>query len=144
MVRRRRIPLAVLLGCLGAAIAGAGRAEPLALDGAQLDRVVAAGEVSGFDYGFRGGSTQITTQISMPVSSSAVAVCLFCTGDASAVAVANAVGVAQADALAVSTGGGQTYALSNALGPYIMLLAPPPAASAAHEPARGKGAGRRP
>lgn len=138
-----RIPLAALLGCLGAVtIADAGRAEPLALNEAQLDRVVAAGEVSGFGYAYHGGSTQITTQISMPVSSSAVAVCLFCTGDASAVAVANATGVAQADALAVSTGGGQTYALSNALGPYIMLLAPPPAA--AHEPARGKSAGRRP
>lgn len=127
------------VGCaLGLALApwpgGAASAEPVGLDDAQLDGVVAAGHVpsvSGLDGGYVSRSTQITTQISMPMAT-AIAICFMCTGDASAVAEANALGTGAADAFAFSSGQADTYAISNAIGPYLMLVPPP-----APPPARG-------
>ncbi len=127
------------IGCLLAAMChGAVQAQPLTLTDAQLDSV-AAGTLlppPDADGGVLHGGTGITTQISMPTAT-AVAVCLLCTGDASATAVANAVGLGRADALAFSSGRASTYALSNAVGPYLLLFVPAPRA-----PAAGGGAGR--
>src|SRR5690242_14648357 len=103
-------PSAVLLGCLAAvAFAGPAQAEPKALAPAQLDGVV-AGSVGGLPGTFAfDHNTLITTQITMPTST-AVAICNMCSGNASAVAAANALGAAQANALAMTTGQGNTLA----------------------------------
>lgn len=140
----------VLAGCLAAALAGGtADAEPASLSEAQLDTVSAAGDIGLSGFGFDTGAihesgTRITTQISMPVSN-AIAICLFCSGDASAVAIANAIGMGQSNATALSQGSADTFALSNAIGPYLMMFAPPSAVPqpAAAPPAKGGGAGRK-
>jgi hypothetical protein len=131
-------PSAVLLGCLAAAVlAGPARAEPKALAPAQLDDVV-AGSVGGlpgtfaFDRGI-----QITTQITMPTST-AVAICNMCTGNASATAIANSFGAAQANALAMTTGQGNTLASSTSVGPFMVYLVP-----TGPSPGGGTGSGHR-
>jgi hypothetical protein len=136
---------AIVIGCLAAAaLVGPARAEPRPLGGAQLDGVTAAGTAGPPGWGppvtlgFEAGatpdrSTQISTRISIPVST-AVAICTMCSGDASAVAQANAVGMAQAAALAMTTGRGSTLATSNSVGPYPVVLVP-----TAPRPGAGRG-----
>jgi hypothetical protein len=131
-------PSAVLLGCLAAwVLAGPARAEPQALAPAQLDGVV-AGSVGGLPgtFGFD-HSTVITTQITMPTST-AVAICNMCSGNASAVAAANAIGAAQANALAMTTGQGNTLATSTSVGPFMIYLVP-----TGPSPGGGTGSGHR-
>jgi hypothetical protein len=114
----------IVTGCLAAAgLAGPALAEPQALALAQLDAVV-AGSVGGPPGTFGlDRSTLITTQITMPTST-AVAICNLCSGDASAVAAADALGAAQANALAVTSGRGHTLATSTSVGPFAFSLGP--------------------
>jgi hypothetical protein len=99
------------------------RAEPVLLGSGALDQVAAGGMIPPLnENGPSFSSTrEITTVISMPIAT-ATAICLFCSGNASAVAMANAVGVSQADALAFSTGQSNTFASSDAWGPIFMML----------------------
>ncbi len=117
-------PSAVLLGCLAVAgLAGPAEAQPQTLGPAQLDGVV-AGSVGGLPGTFAfDRSTQITTQITIPISS-AVAICNMCSGNASATAIANSFGAAQANALAMTTGQGNTLASSTSVGPFMVFLVP--------------------
>ena len=120
----RLLSTRIVTGCLAAAgLAGPALAQPEALAPAQLDAVVAGSltELPG-SFGLD-RSTLITTQITMPTST-AVAICNLCSGDASAVAVANALGAAQANALAVTTGRGHTLATSTSVGPFTFSLGP--------------------
>ncbi|HET6522591.1 MAG TPA: hypothetical protein VFG47_22620 [Geminicoccaceae bacterium] len=115
-----------------AAFADRAAAEPLVLDEAALDDVAA-----GFGSLLPGTSrlqrsTNITTSISMPMST-AIAVCFLCSGNATAVAIANAIGSGRADSIAFSFGDGQTFALSNAVGPYLIFV-PSPAPAAGGPP----------
>jgi hypothetical protein len=128
----------IVTGCLAAAgLAGPAQARPGALAPAQLDRVVAGG-LAGLPGSFGlDRSTQITTQITMPTST-AVAICNMCSGNASAVAAANAIGAAQAGALAMTTGQGNTLATSTSVGPFMVYLVP-----TGPSPGGGTGAGQR-
>ena len=135
----RLLSTGILTGCLAAAgLAGPAVAQPEALAPAQLDGVVAGSLAGlpgsfGFDHSF-----QVSTQISMP-SSTAIAICDQCSKGASAVAEANALGAAEAGALAMTTGQGSTLATSTSVGPFAFSFGPsaPPAGS------RGGGAAER-
>ena len=120
----RLLSTGIVTGCLAAAgLAGPALAEPQALALAQLDGVV-AGSLTGLPGSFAlDRSTLITTQITMPTST-AVAICNLCSGDASAVAQANALGAAEAGALAMTTGQGSTLATSTSVGPFAFSLGP--------------------
>jgi hypothetical protein len=115
---------AVLLGCLAAAgLAGSAQARPEALAPVQLDGVV-AGALTGLPGTFAfEHSTQISTQITMP-SSTAVAICVQCGKGASAIAQANALGAAEAGALAMTSGQGDTLATSTSVGPFAFSFGP--------------------
>jgi hypothetical protein len=115
---------AVLLGCLAAAgLTGSAQARPVALAPVQLDGVV-AGALTGLPGTFAfEHSTQISTQITMP-SSTAIAICNQCSDGASAIAQANALGAAEAGALAMTTGQGNTLATSTSVGPFAFFLGP--------------------
>ena len=117
----RLLSTGILLAAAG--LVGPARAQPEALAPARLDGVVAGALTGppgsfGFDH-----STQITTQISMP-SSTAIAICDQCGKGASAVAQANALGAAEAGALAMTTGQGNTLATSTSVGPFAFSLGP--------------------
>ena len=120
----RLLSTRIVTGCLAAAgLAGPALAEPQALALAQLDGVV-AGSLTGLPGSFaldRG--TLITTEITMPTST-AVAICNLCSRGASAVAQANALGAAQANALAMTSGQGHTLATSTSVGPFAFSLGP--------------------
>jgi hypothetical protein len=122
---------AVLLGCLAAAgLAGSAQARPVALAPVQLDGVV-AGALTGLPGTFAfEHSTRISTQITMP-SSTAIAICNQCSDGASAIAQANALGAAEAGALAMTTGQGNTLATSTSVGPFAFSFGPsaPPSGS---------------
>jgi hypothetical protein len=112
----------------------AAAAEPVVLDDGQLDGVAAGLGDSAFGDGSRlWRSTSITTHISMPMST-AIAVCYFCSDNASAVAIANAIGLGSADSRAVTLGQGNSFALSNSIGPFLIFAAPPPALSGGAAP----------
>jgi hypothetical protein len=132
----RLLSTGIVTGCLAAAVvAGPAQAEPKALDPAQLDGVV-AGSAGGPPGTFAfDRSAQITTQIAIPVST-AVAICDMCSGNASAVAAADAIGAAQANALAMTTGQGNTLATSTSVGPFVVYLVPT-------GPSPGGGTGKR-
>jgi hypothetical protein len=120
----RLLSTGILTGGLAAAgLAGPAVAQPEALAPAQLD-AVAAGSLAGLpgSFGFD-HSTQISTVITMP-SSTAIAVCNQCSDGASAVAQANALGAAEAGALAMTTGQGNTLATSTSVGPFAFSFGP--------------------
>ena len=120
----RLLSTGILTGGLAAAgVVGPAVAQPEALAPAQLDAVVAGSlTVPPGSFGLD-RSTLITTQITMPTST-AVAICNLCSGDASAVAAASALGAAQANALAVTSGQGHTLATSTSVGPFAFSLGP--------------------
>ena len=126
----RLLSTGIATGCLAAGLAGPAWAEPKALAPAQLDAVV-AGSVTGLPgtFGLE-RSTQISTVITMPTST-AIAICNQCSKGASAVAEANALGAAEAGALAMTTGQGDTLATSTSVGPFAFSFGPsaPPSGS---------------
>jgi hypothetical protein len=129
MIGAAAVPLA-LAGLDGSRAA----AGPVTLDETGLDGV-AAGTVGFPDPGTSRlwRSTNITTSISIPMST-AIAVCYLCSGDASAVAIANAIGSGLANSLAFSSGQADTFAFSNAIGPYLIFTAPPTPTGAGGSP----------
>jgi hypothetical protein len=102
------------------------------LDGPRLDRVTAAGAAVPLGWGSvvglaaPGRSTEISTQISIPVST-AVAICSLCSGDAGAVALSDALGAGQAQTSALTGGAGRSLASSTAIGLFALPSAPTPA-----------------
>ena len=128
-LRSTRFIVCCTIGLMWSNVAGA---EPITLAETELDSIAAAGVVSTPELpsgagGYIGNRNEITTQISMPVSN-AIAICFQCSGNASVIAIA--------DALAVSSGEMDIQALANALRPYLKL---PP--SAPPQPASAKGHG---
>jgi hypothetical protein len=134
----RLLSTGIVTGCLAAAgLVGPAGAQPEALAPAQLDGVV-AGSLTGLPGSFGlDRSTLITTRITMPTST-AVAICNLCSGDASAVAAADALGAAQANALAMTSGRGRTLATSTSVGPFMVYLVP-----TGPSPGGGTGSGHR-
>jgi hypothetical protein len=105
-------------------LTGLASAEPLKLTDQDLDRVAAGGFAPEFGMpssAFIDRSTQITTHLSMPTST-AIAICLLCSGNASASAIANAIGVGQAGAISFSAGEGKSSAIGNAVAPFLIML----------------------
>ena len=120
-----RMPVrsAVLLAGLAAGLAAPAHAQPKVLAPAQLDGVV-AGTLTGLPGTFAfEHSTQISTRITMP-SSTAIAICNQCSRGASAVAQANALGAAEAGALAMTSGQGDTLATSTSVSPFAFSFGP--------------------
>lgn len=104
--------------------AGPAAAQPRSLADGELDRVAAGGLAPEFGMpsaAYIDRSTQITTHLSMPTST-AIAICLLCTGNASANAIANAIGLGQAGAISFSTGEGRSSAIGSAAAPFLIML----------------------
>lgn len=120
----------------GMAVGDAAGVEPVELSMASMEDIVAGAYEPNWrpvDRGSFQRFTNITTSISMPIAN-AYAVCFMCSGDASAVAIANAIGSARADASSLASGRGQAYSRSDAVGPAFLFVmpdfarTPPPAA----------------
>jgi hypothetical protein len=124
MARYRKALLTAALGLVIAAEAP--RAEPVELELADLDRFTAGAwqssspfiELPTFDR-----RSYISSSYSMPIAN-AFAVCFMCSGDAAAVAIANAFGNARADAGSFASGFGQAFTRSDAVGPPFIFVLP--------------------
>ena len=124
MARYRK---ALFIAALGLVIAAkAPVAEPVELELADLDRFTGGAwrqsspflELPTFDR-----RSLISSSYSMPIAN-AFAVCFMCSGDAAAVAIANAFGSARADSGSFASGFGQAFTRSEAVGPSFMFVLP--------------------
>lgn len=134
-----------------ALIAGAAKSEPIAsgpsgdgsddLDLGVLDQITGGAYMPDMPEWQRAGrdsfrrNTFISSSYSMPIAQ-AFAVCFMCSGDAEAVAIANAFGDARANANSFSSGFGRAFTRADAVGqPFVVFmpsnLAPPPGWSGA-------------
>jgi hypothetical protein len=115
-----------LLLCAATADARAGGAGPIDLELAELDQLTGGAwepTLPLFDRGIFERRSFIQTSISMPIAN-AFAVCFMCSGDASAIAVAGAIGSARADASSFASGRGEAFTSSFAAGPPFIFVLP--------------------
>ena len=114
-----------LLLCGATADARADGAGPIDLELADLDQLTGGAwepTMPLFDRGTFERRSFIQTSISMPIAN-AFAVCFMCSGDASAVAIAGAIGSGRADASSFSSGRGDAFTRSFAAGaPFVFVL----------------------
>ncbi len=118
---------ALLTAALGLAVTTqASSAQPVDLDLADLDRFTGGAwqqsspfiELPTFDR-----RSFISSSYSMPIAN-AFAVCFMCSGDAAAVAIANAIGGARADAGSFASGFGRAVTRAEAVGPPFVFVLP--------------------
>jgi len=148
----RRCDKAITAAALGLAlIAGATKSEPMAsetsgggsidLELGVLERITGGAYMSDMPEWQRAGrdsfrrNTFISSSFSMPIAQ-AFAVCFMCSGDAEAVAIANAFGDARANANSFTSGFGRSFTRADAVGqPFMVFMpsnfAPPPSRNGA-------------
>lgn len=153
----RRSDKAITAAVLGLAlIAGAAKSEPIAsrpsMDGSDdldlgvLDRITGGAYMPEWQRAGRElfqRNTFISSTYSMPIAQ-AFAVCFMCSGDAEAVAIANAFGDARANANSFSSGFGRAFTRADAVGqPFMVFMpsnfAPPPSWAGAGAAPSGDG-----
>jgi len=141
MCRSDKAITAAVLGL--ALIAGAAKSEPIGtgpsmggsadLDLGVLDRITGGAYMPEWQRAGRESfrrNTFISSSFSMPIAQ-AFAVCFMCSGDAEAVAIANAFGDARANANSFTSGFGRSFTRADAVGQSFMVFmpsnfAPPP------------------
>ena len=154
MCRSDKAITAAVLGL--ALIAGAAKSEPIGtgpstggsadLDLGVLDRITGGAYMPEWQRAGRESfrrNTFISSSFSMPIAQ-AFAVCFMCSGDAEAVAIANAFGDARANANSFTSGFGTSFTRADAVGqPFMVFLprdfAPPSGWPGSGMPSSGNG-----